>query len=239
MLGLGIGVLLLLGLVLLGLPYFRRMNQHRLQARLDFLTTRLRGQVDQLAKTTASKFPTDYQRLQQQIALDRTELAGLLKRQSHRLGQDKLAPAWGLLEEAGLLLPDQPDLEGTDHDGGQSQASSVQVKHLAPEVWEVVQNIQMDDRMIRQKIEEDDLPNRQELLAVHEANMGRFQDILDAYLTIKAHPKDYYQAEERLAQSRQALQTFDEQLDETLRQINEGQMMDFEVSLRMVNQDKA
>lgn len=238
MLGIGVAILLVLGLGLLVQPYFRRMSQERVQARLDFLTTRLRGQVDQLAKTTASKFPTDYQRLQQQIALDRAELASLLKSQSQRLGQDRLAPARDLLEEAGLLLPDQLNLAEIEQGEGRPASSVIQVKKLAPELWPIIQNIQSDDRIIRQKIEEGGLPNRQELLAVHEANMSRFQDILKGYLAIKASPKDYYQAEERLEQSRQALETFDGQLDETLRQINEGQMMDFEVSLRMVNQEK-
>jgi 5-bromo-4-chloroindolyl phosphate hydrolysis protein len=71
--------------------------------------------------------------------------------------------------------------------------------------------------------------------ALHEAEMSRFQDILDGYLQIKENPKNYYNAEERLEQAKLALEQFDKNLDETLRQLNESELSDFDISLRMMN----
>ena len=65
--------------------------------------------------------------------------------------------------------------------------------------------------------------------------MKRFDDILTGYLKIKENPNNYYNAEERLAQAESALEKFDLDLDETLRQLNESDLKDFDVSLRMMN----
>ncbi|WP_367007169.1 hypothetical protein ABZ559_02735 [Streptococcus sp. ZY19097] len=103
----------------------------------------------------------------------------------------------------------------------------------APELTEVYTNIQRDHASILERIEQAD--NKAELLALHEANMKRFDDILTGYLKIKENPNNYYNAEERLAQAESALEKFDLDLDETLRQLNESDLKDFDVSLRMMN----
>lgn len=103
----------------------------------------------------------------------------------------------------------------------------------APELTEVYTNIQRDHASILEKIEQAD--NKAELLALHESNMKRFDDILTGYLKIKENPNNYYNAEERLAQAEAALEKFDLDLDETLRQLNESDLKDFDVSLRMMN----
>lgn len=64
--------------------------------------------------------------------------------------------------------------------------------------------------------------------------MRRFQDILQGYLKIKETPKNYYNADERLQQALEAIQQFDLDLDETLRKLNESELKDFDVSLRMM-----
>lgn len=64
--------------------------------------------------------------------------------------------------------------------------------------------------------------------------MNRFEDVLTGYLKIKQSPKDYYKADERLETARLALVQFDEDLDETLRQLNESDMKDFDISLRLM-----
>lgn len=104
---------------------------------------------------------------------------------------------------------------------------------IAPELSTVYNNIQRDHASILEKISQAD--NKEELTALHEANMQRFEDILTGYLKIKEEPKNYYNAEERLAQAKAALEKFDLDLDETLRQLNESDMKDFDVSLRMMN----
>ncbi len=230
---------LVLGLGALSLPFIKQANRKRTQARLSFLTTRLSSNTKQLAMTTAAKFPTDYQRLQQQVASDMTELSKLLKSKERALPLELSQSAWDLIEESSTLLPTQGAVERPQlslEKGENTALTMGQLKKAVPELWPTLSNIQHDDVAIRQKIQEKKPGNQQELLAVHEANMARYQDILDGYLKIKADPKAYYQAEERLQKSQQALIHFDEELDETLRQINEGDMMNFEISLRMMNQ---
>lgn len=108
-----------------------------------------------------------------------------------------------------------------------------QISELAPEILETYCNIQRDNQVILEKLE--NAPDkREELTAIHEANMSRFRDILQGYLKIKEAPKDYFNAEERLAQAKLALETFDRDLDDTIKQFNEADMQDFEISLRMM-----
>ncbi|MGQ7462818.1 hypothetical protein ACTGZQ_09930 [Streptococcus suis] len=107
------------------------------------------------------------------------------------------------------------------------------ISELAPEILETYCNIQRDNQVILEKLE-NATDKREELTAIHEANMNRFRDILQGYLKIKESPKDFFNAEERLAQARLALETFDRDLDDTIKQFNEADMQDFEISLRMM-----
>lgn len=107
------------------------------------------------------------------------------------------------------------------------------ILRMAPEIIQPYHNIQNDHSQILEKIKETDNPS--ELEALHSISMKRFRDILDGYLKIKASPKDYYNAEERLKQAKEALLQFDLDLDETLRKLNESQLQDFEISLHMMN----
>ena len=81
------------------------------------------------------------------------------------------------------------------------------------------------------------MDNKEELTALHEADMERFRDILEGYLKIKKSPKDYYNAEERLSQAKTAMEKIDLALDETLRKLNESDLKDFDISLRMMADD--
>lgn len=108
----------------------------------------------------------------------------------------------------------------------------IDIQKDAPEIAQAYQNIQRDHIEVLDKIQQ--AANHAELLALHEINMNRFKDILDGYLKIKASPKDFYNAEERLEQAKQAIHQFDLDLDETLRKLNEGHLNDFDISLRMM-----
>ena len=107
------------------------------------------------------------------------------------------------------------------------------ILQIAPEIIQPYRNIQKDHQLILQKIKE--AQNQSELEILHEINMKRFRDILEGYLKIKQAPKDYYKADERLEQAQKALEQFDLDLDETLRRLNESQLQDFEISLRMMH----
>ncbi|HEN0401814.1 TPA: hypothetical protein U3P29_001382 [Streptococcus agalactiae] len=107
---------------------------------------------------------------------------------------------------------------------------------IAPELKPFYHNIQDDHYAILKKIEKAD--NKAELAAIHQANMKRFTDVLAGYIRIKQSPKNFNNAKERLEQALQAIKKFNLDLDETLRQLNESDMKDFDVSLRMMQDER-
>ncbi|MDW8741615.1 hypothetical protein Q7W37_00850 [Streptococcus suis] len=107
---------------------------------------------------------------------------------------------------------------------------------IAPELATTYQNVQNDHIEILEQLK--NLENAEELRVIHEINMKHYNDILDGYLKIKENPKNFYSAEERLAQSKLALEKFDADLDETLRKLNERQLNEFEISLRMMGKEE-
>ncbi|WP_443255852.1 hypothetical protein [Streptococcus sp. S784/96/1] len=119
-------------------------------------------------------------------------------------------------------------------DTSSTSEQEVDILTRAPEIVTTYQNIQRDHMEILEKLK--NAENASELKALHDINMQRFKDILDGYLKIKETPKNYYNADERLAQAKTALEKFDKNLDETLRQLNESQLSDFEISLRMMEE---
>lgn len=129
-------------------------------------------------------------------------------------------------------------LEQVEIDSHMSQQFVIDkiITEQVPEIQEIYQNVLRDNKTILEKIEAAD--NKAELTALQESSMDHFYDILNGYLKIKSSPKDYYKAEERLASALQALKQFDLDLDETLRKLNESELKDFDVSLRMM-QDKS
>lgn len=112
------------------------------------------------------------------------------------------------------------------------------IQQIAPEIVEVYTKIEKNSQQIVEKLEASNPSNKAELLAIHQGNRRNFEDVLDGYLKIKADPSQYYKADERLNQARQTLHTFDNILTETLRQLNENDMMNFEISLRILQQQK-
>ena len=135
-------------------------------------------------------------------------------------------------------LPLKPQNQKSDpHVAPQGKPASSEeeewVLQIAPEIIQSYRNIQKDHQLILQKIKE--AQNQSELEVLHGINMKRFRDILEGYLKIKQSPKDYYNADTRLSQAQKALEQFDLDLDETLRRLNESQLQDFEISLRMMH----
>lgn len=134
-------------------------------------------------------------------------------------------------------LPLKPQNQKSDpHTAPQGKPASSEeewVLQIAPEIIQSYRNIQKDHQLILQKIKE--AQNQSELEVLHGINMKRFRDILEGYLKIKQSPKDYYNADARLEQAQKALEQFDLDLDETLRRLNESQLQDFEISLRMMH----
>lgn len=107
-----------------------------------------------------------------------------------------------------------------------------EILKYAPEITKIYQSIQSDHLEILSKLKEAE--NKTELLAIHDINMNRFRDILLGYLKIKEAPKNYNRAEDRLIKAKAAMEQFDTDLDDTLKKLNEAELGDFEISLRMM-----
>ena len=120
----------------------------------------------------------------------------------------------------------------------EAQPKKTSLEKLAPELVATVRNIQIDHEAILQKISQSESNNKEELTAIHQSQMEHYEDILEGYLKIKASPKDFYNAEERLAKAKAAIEQFDLDLDETLRQLNESDLRDFDISLRILDKEK-
>ena len=120
----------------------------------------------------------------------------------------------------------------------EAQPKKTSLEELAPELVATVRNIQIDHEAILQKIAQSESNNKEELTAIHQSQMEHYEDILEGYLKIKASPKDFYNAEERLAKAKAAIEQFDLDLDEALRQLNEADLRDFDISLRILDKEK-
>ena len=120
----------------------------------------------------------------------------------------------------------------------EAQPKKTSIEELAPELVATVRNIQIDHEAILQKISQSESNNKEELTAIHQSQMEHYEDILEGYLKIKASPKDFYNAEERLAKAKAAIKQFDLDLDEALRQLNEADLRDFDISLRILDKEK-
>lgn len=120
----------------------------------------------------------------------------------------------------------------------EAQPKKTSLEELAPELVATVRNIQIDHEAILQKISQSESNNKEELTAIHQSQMEHYEDILEGYLKIKASPKDFYNAEERLAKAKAAIEQFDLDLDEALRQLNEADLRDFDISLRILDREK-
>ena len=120
----------------------------------------------------------------------------------------------------------------------EAQPKKTSLEELAPELVATVRNIQIDHEAILQKISQSESNNKEELTAIHQSQMEHYEDILEGYLKIKASPKDFYNAEERLAKAKAAIKQFDLDLDEALRHLNEADLRDFDISLRILDKEK-
>lgn len=116
------------------------------------------------------------------------------------------------------------------------EVDEADLDRFAPEIFDTVHNIQLSHASIVKKITKSDSSDKEELLALHETQMRQFHDILAGYLKIKRSPTDYYDADERLEQAKTALESFDQQLLTNIRQLNENDLYEFKISLRMMGE---
>lgn len=131
-------------------------------------------------------------------------------------------------------------LENFRRETGQEtgDAFAKMVQKVAPEIYELYLAIHEKNVKIDSLIQQMDNNQIEELTAEHGVVVDQFSDILSGYLKIKQNPEHYHEAEERLIKARRALELLEEQLTFSLRQLNEENLAEFEISLRMIQQEK-
>lgn len=124
----------------------------------------------------------------------------------------------------------------TEQATGKTFANMVQT--TAPEIYDLYESIHEKNVEIDSLIQQMANNQVEELTAEHGVVVDRFSDILSGYLKIKQNPEHYHEAEKRLIKARQALELLEKQLTFSLRQLNEENLAEFEISLQMIQQEK-
>lgn len=164
-------------------------------------------------------------------------IASSLARIEELLGFESYQSAYRLVKSkeqiAGVL-------ESLRQEAGQEtgEAFARMVQQTAPEIYELYLAIHEKNTKIDSLIQQMDNNQVEELTAEHGVVVDQFSDILSGYLKIKQNPEHYHEAEERLIKARRALELLEEQLTFSLRQLNEENLAEFEISLRMIQQEK-
>ena len=99
-------------------------------------------------------------------------------------------------------------LERLDRES-QVDLENAEPEELAPELSQTLANIAIDHQAILDKDCYLCRGDKEELTAIHSLKMEKFKTILEGYLKIKANPKNYNRAEERLQQAKAAIEQFD------------------------------
>ncbi|WP_261309694.1 type I restriction endonuclease subunit R [Streptococcus suis] len=102
----------------------------------------------------------------------------------------------------------------------------------APELLEEMKAIEEYQTGLLEKLERQD--NALELEAVYQVEQARLTDIVKGYLDIKRKPDHYAQAEQKLADAHGQLIGFRKHLHKLLQKVNEEDLKDFQVSLRLL-----
>ncbi|MGQ7425426.1 type I restriction endonuclease subunit R, partial [Streptococcus suis] len=102
----------------------------------------------------------------------------------------------------------------------------------APELLEEMKAIEEYQAGLLEKIERQD--NALELEAVYQVEQARLTDIVKGYLDIKRKPGHYAQAEQKLVDAHGQLIGFRKHLYKLLQKVNEEDLKDFQVSLRLL-----
>lgn len=211
------------------------LQDHSLQDQIELLKARI-GQADQDIHQLEVATDEQYRSLARQVLI---EIDGIHK-EANRLKHYLEEGVYQRIDKKvrSVRAEIQVRLEKIDYISKVVQTEPLSPQELAPELRQTLDNIAIDHQAILDKIAASDSGNKEELTALHQMDMERFEKILDGYLKIKAEPKNYKNAEERLAQAKAALEQFDLELDETLQELNEADLRDFDISLRILNKKK-
>ena len=218
--------------------YRRRGNNRSVEDQIELLKARIRQadkDIQQLEETLSEKGPAVYKSRASQVLLELSEIHQEANQFKSYIGDS----VYGRIDKKvrSVRATINVQLERLERDS-QIDIENMEPEEVAPELAQTLANIARDHQEIINKIEASDFGDKEELAAIHNLKMEKFQTVLEGYLKIKANPKNYNRSEERLEQARVAIEQFDLELDQVLRELNETDMRDFDISLRILEKDR-
>ena len=212
--------------------YRRRGNNRSVEDQIELLKARIRQadkDIQQLEETLSEKGRAS------QVLLELSEIHQDANQFKSYIGDSVYSRIDKKVRSVRATINVQ--LERLERDS-QIDIENMEPEEVAPELAQTLANIARDHQEIINKIEASDFGDKEELAAIHNLKMEKFQTVLEGYLKIKANPKNYNRSEERLEQARVAIEQFDLELDQVLRELNETDMRDFDISLRILGKDR-
>ena len=218
--------------------YRRRSNNRSVEDQIELLKARIRQadkDIQQLEETLSEKGPAVYKSRANQVLLELSEIHQDANQFKSYIGDSVYSRIDKKVRSVRATINVQ--LERLERDS-QINIENMEPEEVAPELAQILANITRDHQEIINKIEASDFGNKEELAAIYNLKMEKFQTVLEGYLKIKANPKNYNRSGERLEQARVAIEQFDLELDQVLRELNETDMRDFDISLRILGKDR-
>ena len=218
--------------------YRRRGNNRSVEDQIELLKARIRQadkDIQQLEETLSEKGPAVYKSRASQVLLELSEIHQEANQFKSYIGDS----VYGRIDKKvrSVRATINVQLERLERDS-QIDIENMEPEEVAPELAQTLASIARDHQEIINKIEASDFGDKEELATIHNLKMEKFQTVLEGYLKIKANPKNYNRSEERLEQARVAIEQFDLELDQVLRELNETDMRDFDISLRILGKDR-
>ena len=218
--------------------YRRRSGNRSVEDQIELLKARIRQtdkDIQQLEETLSEKGSAAYKSRSKQVLLELSEIHQKAEQLKSYIGDSVYSRIDKKVRSVRATISVQ--LERLERDS-QIDIENMEPEEVAPELAQTLANIACDHQEIINKIEASNFGDKEELATIHNLKMEKFQTVLEGYLKIKANPKNYNRSEERLEQARVAIEQFDLELDQVLRELNETDMRDFDISLRILGKDR-
>ena len=214
------------------------LKDRSLEDQIELLKARIRQadkDIQQLEETLSEKGPAVYKSRASQVLLELSEIHQEANQFKSYIGDS----VYGRIDKKvrSVRATINVQLERLER-ASQIDIENMEPDEVAPELAQTLANIARDHQEIINKIEASDFGDKEELATIHNLKMEKFQTVLEGYLKIKANPKNYNRSEERLEQAKAAIEQFDLELDQVLRELNETDMRDFDISLRILEKDR-
>ena len=128
----------------------------------------------------------------------------------------------------------EKELESKERAEQKKKEYYLSLSQFALELSEVIKHSEVVSNMMREKLISSTISNKQELLAQQEINDGHFVTVVNTYLEMKRHPELYENIGQRLSEGKRAIKKYDTANTEALRKLNEDNLLEFEIALRLI-----